>query len=583
MEPVTQTRSRWTLRPIDDDAVVQQLGAELNGLPEPLARSLVLRGINTFDSAEQYFRGGLERLHDPFLMKDMEKAAERLVQAVETGESVLVYGDYDVDGTTSAALMTLFLRSLEVDATYFIPNRFVHGYGLSKAGIDVAVEQDASLIVALDCGITAIEEATYAREQGLDLVICDHHTAGESLPDAVAVLDPKRPDCAYPFDGLSGCGVGFKLIQATLEKLGLPREDAWQYLDLVAVSTASDIVPMHDENRVLMRAGLAQMCTSPRIGLVALAERAKIELDACTSSKIVFCLGPRINAAGRLADASLAVDLLTTDDPQEASRLADEIEALNMERRELDMSTRDQAMLMAGETMSGDPMVLVLHNSDWHPGVIGITASRIAEHFHRPAVLLTTDANGEAKGSARSIKGLSIYNALASCSDLLTRFGGHDFAAGLALPLENIPLLRDRLESVLAETTDPDLLTPEIELDAELDLSAIDSRFWRVLEQFGPYGPDNPRPTFWARDLKIVGQPSAVGADNRHLKVQVAQRKGSPAYSVIGFGLGDQIKIADRLARNQHPAELAFTVEENTWNGRTTLQLRARDIRPESH
>ncbi len=583
MEPVTQTRSRWTLRPIDDDAVVQQLGAELNGLPEPLARSLVLRGIHTFDSAEQYFRGGLERLHDPFLMKDMEKAAERLVQAVETGESVLVYGDYDVDGTTSAALITLFLRSLEVDATYFIPNRFVHGYGLSKAGIDVAVEQDASLIVALDCGITAIEEATYAREQGLDLVICDHHTAGESLPDAVAVLDPKRPDCAYPFDGLSGCGVGFKLVQATLEKLGLPREDAWQYLDLVAVSTASDIVPMHDENRVLMRAGLAQMCTSPRIGLVALAERAKIELDACTSSKIVFSLGPRINAAGRLADASLAVDLLTTDDPQEASRLADEIEALNMERRELDMSTRDQAMLMAGETMSGDPMVLVLHNSDWHPGVIGITASRIAEHFHRPAVLLTTDANGEAKGSARSIKGLSIYNALASCSDLLTRFGGHDFAAGLALPLENIPLLRDRLESVLAETTDPDLLTPEIELDAELDLSAIDSRFWRVLEQFGPYGPDNPRPTFWARDLKIVGQPSAVGADNRHLKVQVAQRKGSPAYSVIGFGLGDQIKIADRLARNQHPAELAFTVEENTWNGRTTLQLRARDIRPESH
>jgi len=581
MEAATQTRYRWTLRPIEDEAVVGLLGAELNNIPEPLARVLVLRGIRTFDEAEQFFRGGLDELHDPFLMKDMDRAAERLVLAVNKGERVLVYGDYDVDGTTSTALMVLFLRSLGVDATFFIPNRFVHGYGLSEAGIDVAVEREAGLIVALDCGITAIEEAAYAKAKGLDLIICDHHTAGDTLPDATAVLDPKRPDCPYPFKGLSGCGVGFKLVQATLQKLGLPPEDAWPYLDLVAVSTASDIVPLCDENRILMREGLAQMCRAPRLGLVALAERAAVDLDACTSSKIVFNLGPRINAAGRLAEASLAVDLLISNDATEAGRLADEIEVLNMKRRDLDMLTRDHAMAMAEEFMASDPLALVLHHPDWHAGVIGITASRVAEQFHRPAVLLTTDSNGEARGSARSIKGVSIYDALAACSDLLTRFGGHDFAAGLALPIENIPLLRDRLQSAIADVVDEDMLTPAIELDAHLELSAIDDRFWRILNQFSPFGPDNPRPTFFGRDLKVLGQPAAVGPDKRHLKLRVAQQKGSPSYSVIGFGLGDQLDIALQSVRRGVPIELAFTVEENTWNGRTSLQLRAKDIRLE--
>ncbi len=579
METVTQIRNRWTLRPVDDETAVRSLGAELNGIPEALARALVLRGIRSYDSAELFFRGGLDDLHDPFLMVDMDVAAERLAQAVEMGEQVLVYGDYDVDGTTSTALMLLFLRSLGVKTAFFVPNRFVHGYGLSVVGIDRAVETGANLIVALDCGITAIDEAAYAKSKGLDLIICDHHMVGDTLPEATAVLDPKRPDCSYPFKGLSGCGVGFKLVQATLQKLGLPPSDAWPYLDLVAVSTASDIVPVCDENRILMREGLDRIRREPRFGLLALAERAGVDLKACASSQIVFSLGPRINAAGRLADASLAVELLISADVAEAGRLADEIEALNIKRRELDITTRDQAISMAEGFMPSDPLVLVLHHPEWHPGVIGITASRVAERFHRPAILLATDSDDEAKGSARSIKGLSIYDALASCSDLLTRFGGHDFAAGLALPIDNISVLRDRLQAVIAETVDVDILTPEIALDANLNLSAIDARLWRILNQFAPFGPDNLRPVFWGRDLKVVGQPSAVGSEKHHLKLQVAQRDGSPSYSVIGFGLGDQLNIAQDCARRGHPMEMAFSIEENTWNGRTSLQLRAQDIR----
>ena len=564
METDTAAAFRWTLRPVPDEARVAALSQALNRLPEPLARALVLRGVGGFDQARHFFRAGLEGLHDPFLMRDMDRAAERLAQAIETGERVLVYGDYDVDGTTSTALMTLFLRAHGVEADY-----------------ERAVELGAALVVALDCGITAVAEAEYAKAQGLDLVICDHHEPGEVLPDAVAVLDPKRPDCPYPFDGLSGCGVGFKLVQATLHKLGRPPEDAWPYLDLVAVSTASDIVPLVDENRILMREGLKRLCVAPRVGLVALAERAGVDLTACTSSKIVFNLGPRINAAGRLDDASLAVALLVADDPEEAARLADRIEVLNQQRRDLDFQTRDEALRMAEAFMPAGPLALVLHQPGWHPGVIGITASRVAEQFHRPTVLLTAGEGGLAKGSARSVKGISIFRALASCPEgLLARFGGHDFAAGLALRVEDIPALRAHLNAAVAEAiASPDVLTPEIELDAVLDLAAIDERFWRVLDQFGPYGPDNPRPLFWGRDLRIVGSPTTVGNDGRHLRLRVAQRGGGPPFSVIGFGLGERLDVALKSVRRGRPVELAFSVEENHWNGRTSLQLRAKDVR----
>lgn len=575
------TTYRWTLRGVPDEALVEQLATDLNALPAALARSLVLRDVRSFDDAHTFFRPALNRLHDPHRMRDMDRAVERVARAVRQSERVLVYGDYDVDGTTSTAMMLTFLRSQGVDASFFIPNRFEHGYGLSEAGIDQAAERGASLIVALDCGITAIEPALYAKSQGIDLVICDHHTAGETLPDAVAVLDPKRPDCDYPFKGLSGCGVGFKLIQGVLDALGLPEEEAWPFLDLVAVSTACDIVPMVGENRVLMRAGLKQLGEAPRLGIALLADRAGVDLTCCSASKMVFQIGPRINAAGRIEDAGLAAELLASSDAVEAQRLVDTIEALNLRRRDLDRQTRDEAFAIAEQMMDEDPLALVVYKPGWHPGVIGITASRVAEQFHRPTVLLTSNgATGVAKGSARSVKGISIYNALAHCADLLDRFGGHAFAAGLALPVGRVDTLRERLQTAVGlAVEDSEDLVPEIEIDARLHLTDVTPRFWSVLKQFGPHGPDNLRPVFWGTGLRVVGQPSCVGAENQHLRMRVAQTDGGPTFSVIGFGLGDRHETALASVRRGHPLEMAFQVDENTWNGRTTLQLKAQDLR----
>ena len=573
--------NRWTLRAVEDETLVQTLAADLNDLPHALARALALREVRSFDDAHTFFRPTLARLHDPHRMRDMDRAVDRVATAIRQQETVLVYGDYDVDGTTSTAMMLTFLWSQGVEASFFIPNRFEHGYGLGVAGIDTAASRGASLIVALDCGITAVTEAAYARSRGIDLVICDHHTAGDVLPDAVAVLDPKRPDCEYPFKGLSGCGVGFKLIQGVLDALGLPPEDAWPFLDLVAVSTACDIVPMVGENRVLMRAGLKQLGESPRVGIAALAEKAGVELDGCTASKMVFQIGPRINAAGRIADAGLAAELLASNDPDEARRLVDEIEGLNLRRRDLDRTTRDEAFEIAERLMEDDPRALVVYKPGWHAGVIGITASRVAERFHRPTLLLTSNgATGSAKGSARSVKGISIYQALSHCADLLTRFGGHAFAAGLALPIDRVDALRERMQHAvdLAMSDDEDLV-PEIELDAPLHLADVSPRFWSVLKQFGPHGPDNLRPTFWGRGLQVVGQPSTVGAQQQHLRMRVAQADGGPAFSVIGFGLADRFETVLSSVRRGRPLELAFQVDENTWNGRTTLQLKAQDVR----
>ncbi|MFN3596476.1 MAG: single-stranded-DNA-specific exonuclease RecJ [Rubricoccaceae bacterium] len=569
---------RWALRALPEGADIHALAGALNDLPLPLARALAVRGVCSYDDARAFFRAALDGLHDPFLMQDMDAAAERLVRAVHAREHVMVYGDYDVDGTTSTAMLTTFLQHLGVPASFFIPNRFVHGYGLSRAGLDEARARGATLVVAIDCGITAVEEAAYARALGLDLVVCDHHTAGETLPEAVAVLDPKRPDCAYPFDGLSGCGVGFKLLQAVLARLGRPPEEAWPYLDLVAVSTASDIVPMVGENRILMREGLARLSGQPRVGLVALARQAGVDLATCTASRIVFQIGPRINAAGRLGDASLAAKLLAATDEHDAARLVAQLEALNEQRRTLDHQTRDEAVALAEQFMADDPVALVIHKPGWHPGVIGITASRVAERFHRPTVLLTSGEDGVARGSARSVKGLSVYDALARCADLLDRFGGHAFAAGLALPVDRVPELRARLQDAVAVDA-PVPLVPEIELDAELHLSDITPRFWRVLSQFGPHGPDNLRPVFWGRGLRVVGQPSCVGATRQHLRFRVAQADGGPTFPVIGFGLAGRYETMLASVRRGVPLEMAFQVDENVWNGRATLQLRAEDLR----
>ncbi len=572
---------RWTLRPVEDELRVDSLASELNELPHALARSLSLRGVRSFDDAHTFFRPTLGRLHDPFLMRDMDRAVARVAAAIRNGERVMVYGDYDVDGTTSTAMLLTFLWSQGVEASYFIPNRFEHGYGLSPAGIDHAVDRGATLLISIDCGITAVNAVAYANAKGVEVVICDHHTPGPALPEAVAILDPKRDDCDYPFSGLSGCGVGFKLIQGLLIELGLPPEEAWPYLDLVAVSTACDIVPMVGENRVLMRAGLKQLCDAPRVGIVALAEKSGVDLGSCTSSRMVFQIGPRINAAGRIADAGIAAELLASTDLEDARRLVDEIEEMNLRRRDLDRQTRDEAFVIAEKLMEDDPMALVVYKPGWHPGVIGITASRVAERFHRPTVLLTSGgATGSAKGSARSVKGISIYDALAHCSDLLTRFGGHAFAAGLALPIDKVEALRERLpEAVGLSLTSEDDLTPEIELDAELHLGEVSPRFWSVLKQFGPHGPDNQRPVFHGRDLRVVGQPSTVGAQKQHLRMRVAQDDGGPVFSVIGFGLADRSQTALASVRRGRPLELAFQVDENHWNGRTTLQLKAQDLR----
>jgi single-stranded-DNA-specific exonuclease len=575
---------RWIPRSIDDLETVRRLQRELNDLPEPLARALVLRGIDSFDAARHFFRAGREDLHDPFLMQDMDRAADRVAEAIEQGERVLVYGDYDVDGTTATTLLTDFLRAHGADAGYFIPDRYEDGYGLGERGIDAAAERGAGLIIALDCGITAHAEAEYARSKGLDLIICDHHKPKDTLPAATAVLNPKRDDCEYPFDELSGCGVGFKLVQATLDRLGQPPEAAFDYLDLMAISTAADIVPLHGENRVLLREGLRAMETNPRLGVRALAEAARFELTDVTTGDVVFKIGPRINAAGRMAHAEKAVALLLTDDPDEAEALAAELEALNKERRSIDQETLREATTMAERQITArNPHALVLYQPNWHLGVIGIVASRIVEQFYRPTVMLCR--NGEAvKGSARSISGVNIYNALTACEDVLTQFGGHDYAAGMSLPEENVDTFRDQLDEAIGEVVTPELLTPAIKIDAPLDLSTIgsvDDRFWAILKQFGPFGPANSKPVFHAEDVTVVGQPRTVGGSGKHLKFKVRQRDASngQAIDVIGFGMGDQLSTLHESQRTNRPLELLFSLESNTWKGRTTLQLKARALR----
>ena len=568
---------RWVLRPDPEAAVVEQLRSSLNDLPEPLARTLALRGITTFDGAKLFFRPDLAHVHDPFLMKDMDVAVDRVIQAIENKERVLVYGDYDVDGTTATALMVSFLRDNGVDSVYFIPHRIRDGYGLRPIGIDFAANAGASLIIALDCGITAHEEARYAADRGLDLIICDHHTADETVPDAVAVLNPKRRDCTYPFEGLSGCGVGFKLVQAVSERLGFSAEKTRPYMDLVALSIASDIVPIVGENRVIMRAGLQQIRANPRLGLKKLAEATGLDLPACDTGKIVFGIGPRINAAGRLADARLAVDLMLTHHEQNAEKLAEELESINKERRELDGDILTQANRIAAR-FAGDSMALVLHQPDWHIGVIGIVASRLVERYYRPVVMLTT-VDGQAKGSARSIKGFNIYDALSECAPLLTRFGGHAYAAGLTLDENNIEELRSRLNNVASARLSDEILQPDLEIDARLRLDQVNDRFWAVLRQFAPFGPENKRPVFVSESLRIVGHPSVVGSGHLKFKVRQAGQVSNSSFDVIGFNMHEYLPLVRSHRSVDEDVQIVYSIDKNTWNGRSTLQLRLKDVK----
>jgi len=584
---------RWVARSLEDSEgsigeseVVPRLQRELNDLSESLARALALRGIATFEEAKHFFRADRSALHDPFEMNDMAAAAARLAEAIDEDERVLVYGDYDVDGTTATALLTDFLRARGVDVSFFIPDRYEDGYGLCRRGLDAAVDQGAALVVALDCGIAGHEEAAYAQERGLDLIIADHHTPKETLPEALAVLDPKRPDDDYPFEELSGCGLAFKLVQATLAHCGEESDAAFDYLDLLALSTASDIVPLHGENRVLMAEGLEALQESVRPGLRALAEAADLDLkDVTSTGNIVFTLGPRINAAGRMEHASTAVKLLIAQNFGEAEPLAAELERLNDERRRIDDAIEEEAIERAERQITArSPHALVLYDPDWHLGVIGIVASSVVERFHKPTILLTHNGE-EVKGSARSIEGINIYEALADCEGLLTQFGGHDHAAGMSLQADDIEAFRDCFDAAVGERVTPELLTPTIKVDAPVDLDVIgtvEDRFWAVLKQFGPFGPSNPKPVFHADDLDVVSART-VGGDGSHLKFEVRQRGASPGdtFDAIGFGMGEKLSVLRKSQETGTPVEMLFSLEENTWNGQTNLQLKVRDVRLE--
>ncbi|NBC02371.1 MAG: single-stranded-DNA-specific exonuclease RecJ [Bacteroidetes bacterium] len=563
---------RWVYSEPQGGESVSDIQDELN-IPPEIAHLLSIRGIDTFEKAKLFFRPEKIKPHDPFLMKDMEAGACRLSKAIRNHETVVIYGDYDVDGTTAVSLLYTFLKSFGLDVYYYIPHRFKEGYGINPDGIQFSLEKNADLIVSVDCGITAIEEAKYARKKGIDLIICDHHTVGDELPDAVAVLDPKRLDCNYPFDGLSGAGVGYKLVQGTVEKLGLPKKLPNKFLDLVAISIASDIVPIIDENRILMRKGLKLINTQPRIGFKALLDRIKIPAGSVSTSSIVFSIGPRINAAGRMGDATTAVELMIAEDEISARRYAGQLESINNTRKDTDSKTMDQAMEMLENKFNLENLsAMVLHKDEWHLGVIGIVASRLVDAHYRPAIMLST-VEGKIKGSARSIKGFNIYDALKECEDLLEQFGGHEFAAGLTMDVDNLEEFRRRINNIAGSNLSDKDFTPEIEISCELDLTKVSMKFWKLLTQFEPFGPGNMRPIFVSRDVCIEGVPTIVG--NGHLKMKVRQ-DDSAVFDCIGFNM----HAFEPKLRNcdQDKIDIAYVLEENRWNGRRTIQMRLKDI-----
>lgn len=567
---------RWVYNKTDEEEIVPALQEQLK-IPEKVAHLLALRGINSYEEAKTYFRADLDALHDPFLMKDMEPATERLATAIRKRQRVLVYGDYDVDGTTASSILYLFLEEFGVDVDFYIPHRFKEGYGINPEGIQYAMNIDADLIVSVDCGITAFEEAKKARQEGIDLIICDHHNvSGGSIPEAVAVLDPKREDCSYPFDGLSGAGVGFKLVQGTVDRLGLRKDHPFKFLDLVAVSIASDIVPMIGENRILMREGLKKINRNPRIGLKALFDLINLDIGSISTSNIVFSVGPRINAAGRMGDASKAVKLLVADTQEEAKSRAHQLESINIARREKDGETMEEAKTMVDEHYNLDKISsMVLHQPDWHLGVIGIVASRLVDTYGRPAIMLST-VDGKIKGSARSIEGFNIYDAFKECEDLLEQFGGHKYAAGLTIDEKNLEEFRQRINKIASENLTDEDFKPELKIDCELDLSEVDMRFWKLLSQFEPFGPENLRPIFVSRDVEVVGVPTIVGKG--HLKMKVKQN-GSGVFDVIGFNMHEYLPVV-RNGQDQK-LNIAYSLEENYWNGRRSLQVRLRDLKSE--
>ena len=568
---------RWTLADPPDGEVVERLSKDIN-VPPVIAKILIFRGIDTYDKAKAYFRPSLEELHDPFLMDGMDIAVERVLAAVRGKEKILVFGDYDVDGTNGAAMLYLFLQEIGADAEYYIPDRIREGYGISIQGIEKASEDGVGLFLAVDCGITAVDQVAAARRLGLDVIICDHHEAGSALPDAVAVLDPIKPNDPYPFKFLCGCGVGFKLIQGIARKLGTePMVRA--YLDFVTLSSTADIVPLIQENRILTKIGIQAINEHPRPGIKALIEVAGLKPGQITTGQIVFVLAPRINAVGRLGDAMRAVKLLTCTDPDEAQELARVLEEENRNRRKIDEDTFAEAQQLFEDFYDREASsAIVLHQEHWHPGVVGIVASRMVERYYKPSIMMAT-VDGVAKGSARSVSGFDIYEALKRCEDTIIQFGGHKYAAGLTVEVSRLEEFRTAFNAAVKDLMSEELKTPEIRIDVEVALTDLTPRFIRILKEFAPFGPSNTRPTFLTRNLEVQGTPRIVGKN--HLRFRV--RQNGSVFDAIGFGLGDRMA---RVSGGRKDLECVFTIDENDWNpppggrqGDAFPQLKIKDIR----
>ena len=564
---------RWKIREVEDDNSLKSLSDSLN-ISEVLAKLLFIREIKTFSQAKYFFRPSIESLHDPYLMNGMEVAAKRVISALTENQPICIYGDYDVDGTCSTALLYMFLKELGANVDFYIPRRLNEGYGLSKDGIDaIKINNNAKLLITVDCGITAIEETAYANDLGMDVIICDHHQPKDELPNALAVLDPLKPNCDYPFNYLSGAGVAFKLAQGIAEKIGR-REMPLKYLDLVALAGAADIVPLMDENRILVREGLDIVNSNPRPGIQALIESSGLQPGNLNSGQVVFTIAPRINAVGRLGDAKRAVELLITKSIDEARTMAKVLETENYERRKIDVGTFDNALKLVESSIDlENDLAIVLHQEEWHPGVIGIVASRLVEKYYRPTIMLTT-IDGIAKGSARSINNFNIYEALQKCEHLLIHFGGHQAAAGLAVELDKVQDFKNKFNEIVKESITESDLFPEIVIDAKIKLSEITPKFLRILDQFAPFGPENMRPVFLTEDVELSNSPRLVG--NNHLVACFKQNGNDKIFDSIGFNMREYL---DLLSDKKVKVDIVYTIDKTVRDGRSYPQLRLKDLR----
>ena len=564
-------KKRWKISNNINENEALALADSLN-ISVVLAKLLIQRGVTNFFEAKKFFRPELDMLYDPYLMDGMDVAAKRVIRAITKREKICVYGDYDVDGTCSAAIIYLYLKELDANIEVYIPNRLTDGYGISKESIDYLKDKNIDLLISVDCGITAVEEIDYAKKFGIDTIVCDHHQPKEELPRAVAVLDPIKPGCNYPFKFLSGAGVAFKLTRAIADRIG-QKEKPLKYLDLVALAGAADIVSLTDENRVLVKKGLEIINDNPRPGIKALVDIAGLSGEI-NSGQVVFNLAPRINAVGRLGDAQRAVELFITNDTEEAYRLARILEEENTERRKIDELTFANAIQLVEKTVDFDKeLSIILHNENWHSGVIGIVASRLVEKYYRPTIMLTT-IDGVAKGSARSISGFNVYEALKECEDLLIQFGGHEAAAGVAIELDKLDAFKKRFNEILKRSLTDDDVLPEVKIDTKIHLSEISPKFLRILEQFTPFGPGNMRPVFVAEKVSVVNTPRVVGSG--HLVFSVKQNGHDKVFDAIGFGLGGYFDI---VSDPNNLIDIVFTIEKVSKNGLFFPQIRLKDLK----